>query len=222
MSDRPARRPPAASASPTKGEQTRAAILDTACKISSRDGLDQITIGGLADATGMSKSGLFAHFGSREELQLAVLARGEELFAQNVVVPALKEPRGVPRLRALFTHWLEWTDSAALPGGCIMLGAAAEFDDRPGVVRDALVRGQRAWMETLKKAVRLSIEEGHLAPDTDTEQFAFECFGVALAYHYHRRLLGDARARRKALAAHDALIDRHRAVAARRVRALSR
>jgi len=103
-----------------------------------------------------------------------------------------------------------------------MLGAAAEFDDRPGAVRDELVRGQRAWMETLKKAVRLAIDEGHLAPDTDAEQFAFECLGVALAFHHHRRLLGDARARRKALAAHDALIDRHRAVAARRVRAISR
>jgi AcrR family transcriptional regulator len=222
MSDRPTRHSPAPSALPSKGEQTRAAILDTACKVCSRDGLDQITIGSLAEATGMSKSGLFAHFGSREELQLAVLARGEQLFADTVIVPALKEPRGVPRLRALFARWLEWTDSAALPGGCIMLGAAAEFDDRPGAVRDALVRGQRAWMELLKKAVRLAVEEGHLRPDTDTEQFAFECFGVALAFHYHRRLLGDARARRKALAAHDALIERHRAIPARRVRAVSR
>lgn len=220
MSDRPVHRSP--SLSPSKGEQTRAAILDTACKVCSRDGLDQITIGTLAEASGMSKSGLFAHFGSREELQLAVLTRGEELFAHNVIEPALKEPRGVPRLRALFAHWLEWTDSAALPGGCIMLGAAAEFDDRPGAVRDALVRGQRAWMETLKKAVRLSVEEGHLAAGTDAEQFAFECLGIALAFHYHRRLLGDTRARRKALAAHDALIDRHRAVPARRVRAVSR
>ncbi len=205
----------------TKGDQTRAAILDTALKLASRDGLDGLTIGTLAEATGLSKSGLFAHFGSREELQLAVLAHGEALFGEKVMQPALAEPRGVPRLRALFSHWINWTDSGELPGGCVMLGAAAEYDDRPGPVRDALVRGQRAWTEVLKKAARLALEEGHLRPDTDVEQFVFECFGIALSFHHYRRLLGDARARRKALAAHEDLIARHLAAAAprRRLRA---
>jgi len=193
-------------------------------RLASRDGLDGLTIGTLADATGLSKSGLFAHFGSREDLQLAVLAHGEALFADKVLKPALGVPRGVPRLRALFSNWLDWTDSCELPGGCVMLGAAAEFDDRPGPVREALVRGQRAWIEVLKKAVRLALEEGHLRPDTDVEQLVFECFGIALSFHHFRRLLGDARARRKALAAHEALIARHLAAAAprRRLRAVSR
>jgi len=209
---------------PRKGEQTRAAILDTAVKLASRDGLDSLTIGTLAEATDMSKSGLFAHFGSREELQLAVLAHGEALFAEKVLRPALQRPRGIPRLKALFSHWLDWTDSAELPGGCVMLGAAAEFDDRPGPVRDALVRGQRAWIDMLKKAVRLAIDEGQLRPDTDVEQFVFECFGIDLSFHHHRRLLDDPRARRKALAAHDDLIARHRAAATprRRLRAVAR
>lgn len=200
---------------PSKGEQTRAAILEAALALASRDGLDSLTIGTLADATGMSKSGLFAHFGSREDLQLAVLAQGEALFGAKVLQPALKKPRGVARLRALFANWLDWTGSSER-GGCVMLGAAAEFDDRPGPVRDALARGQRAWSAILQKAVRLAIEEGELRPDTDVEQFVFECFGIALSFHHHARLLGDARARRKALSAHEVLITRHLAAAARR------
>jgi len=200
----------------SKGEQTRATILDAAVKLASRDGLDSLTIGTLADTTGLSKSGLFAHFGSREELQLAVLAHGEALFGSRVLQPALAQPRGVARLRALFANWLDWTGSSER-GGCVMLGAAAEFDDRPGPVRDALVRGQRAWSAVLQKAVRIAIEEGQLRPDTDVEQFVFECFGIALSFHHHARLLGDARARRKALAAHEELITRHLAAAPRRL-----
>jgi len=200
---------------PRKGEQTRAAILDAGVGLASRDGLDSLTIGTLADATSLSKSGLFAHFGSREELQLAVLAQAEALFGAKVLQPALAQPRGVARLRALFANWLAWTGSSER-GGCIMLGAAAEFDDRPGPVRDALVRGQRAWIAVLQKAVRLALDEGQLRPDTDVEQFVFECFGIALSFHHHARLLGDARARRKALAAHEDLITRHLAAAPRR------
>jgi len=200
----------------SKGEQTRATILDAAVKLASRDGLDSLTIGTLADTTGLSKSGLFAHFGSREELQLAVLAHGEALFGSRVLQPALAQPRGVARLRALFANWLDWTGSSER-GGCVMLGAAAEFDDRPGPVRDALVRGQRAWSTVLQKAVRIAVEEGQLRPDIDVEQFVFECFGIALSFHHHARLLGDARARRKALAAHEELITRHLAAAPRRL-----
>ena len=196
---------------PGKGEQTKAAIVDTATRLASRDGLDSLTIGTLAAATGMSKSGLFARFGSREELQLAVLAHSEALFNEKVLEPAIRKPRGIPRLRALFANWLDWTESAELPGGCVMLGAAAEFDDRPGPVRDALVKSQRAWTGILKKAVRMAIDEGHLRPDTDLQQFVFECFGIALACHHHRRLLGDAHARDRAIAAHDDLIARHSA-----------
>ena len=193
----------------TKGERTRAAILDEALRLVSKAGLDGLTIGTLADATDMSKSGLFAHFGSRDELLLAVLAHGQAEFTEVVFQPAMAKPRGLPRLRAMFVNWLDWTESAELPGGCPMIGGAAEFDDRPGPVRDMLAGGQRTWIETLKRAVRQAIEERQLAADTDPEQIAFEMFGIALVVHHHRRLLGYRKARERALAALDSLFQRH-------------
>jgi len=192
----------------TKGERTRAAILDEGVRIVSQAGLDGLTIGTLAEATGMSKSGLFAHFGSRDELLLAVLAHGRDRFTEIVLKPAMDHPRGVPRLRAMFVNWLDWTESADLPGGCPMIGGAAEYDDRPGAVRDALASGQRAWVEVLQRAVNQAIEQGQLAPDTDPEQIAFEMFGIALVVHHHRRLLGYTKARSRALEAFEALVAR--------------
>jgi len=199
----------AALAAQTKGERTRAAILDAGFHIVSKAGLEGLTIGTLAAATGMSKSGLFAHFGSREELLIAVMDRGQQEFVKVVINPALARPRGLPRLKALFTAWLGWTESADLPGGCPMIGGAIEFDDKPGPVRDALAAGQRAWIDTLTRAVRQAIEHGQLAPDADPEQISFELFGIALVVHHHRRLLGYDKARARALAAYDALIERH-------------
>jgi AcrR family transcriptional regulator len=192
----------------SKGERTRATILDEALRIVSKAGLDGLTIGTLAEATGMSKSGLFAHFGSREELLLAVLAHGQAEFAEVVFQPAMAKPRGLPRLRSMFVNWLDWTESAELPGGCPMIGGASEFDDKPGPVRDMLAGGQRAWIETLKRAVRQAVEEGQLAKDTDPEQIAFEIFGIALVVHHHRRLLGYRKARERALIALDSLLKR--------------
>ena len=193
----------------TKGERTRATILDEALRIVSKAGLDGLTIGTLADATGMSKSGLFAHFGSREDLLLAVLAHGQAEFTEVVFQPAMAKPRGLPRLRAMFVNWLDWTESAELPGGCPMIGGASEYDDKPGPVRDLLAGGQRAWIETLKRAVRQAVEEDQLARDTDPEQIAFEIFGIALVVHHHRRLLGYRKARERALVALDALLERY-------------
>ena len=195
--------------SQTKGERTRAAILDEALRIVSKAGLDGLTIGTLADATGMSKSGLFAHFGSREELLLAVLAHGQAEFAEVVFQPAMAKARGLPRLRSMFVNWLDWTESAELPGGCPMIGGASEFDDRPGPVRDMLAGGQRTWIETLKRAVRQAVEEGQLGAETDPEQIAFEIFGIALVVHHHRRLLGYKKARERALVALDSLLKRY-------------
>ncbi|HTG97937.1 MAG TPA: TetR/AcrR family transcriptional regulator [Burkholderiales bacterium] len=192
----------------TKGERTRAAILDAALRIVSKAGLDGLTIGTLADATGMSKSGLFAHFGSREELLLAVLAHGQAEFTEVVFQPAMAKPRGLPRLKAMFTNWLDWTESADLPGGCPMIGGATEFDDKPGPVRDMLAGGQRTWIETLKRTVRQAVEEGQLPAGTDPEQIAFEMFGIALVVHHHRRLLGYPKARARALAALEKLLSR--------------
>jgi AcrR family transcriptional regulator len=205
----------------TKGERTRAAILDEALKIVSKSGLDGLTIGTLADATGMSKSGLFAHFGSREELLLAVLAHGQDQFTKVVFNPAMDHPRGTPRVRAMFVNWLDWTESAELPGGCPMIGGATEFDDKPGPVRDMLAAGQRTWIETLKRGVRQAIEQGQLVANTDPEQIAFEMFGIALVVHHHRRLLGYSKARSRALTALESLFERH-AAPAKPLRAVSR
>jgi AcrR family transcriptional regulator len=205
----------------TKGEQTRAAILDAALKIASKLGLEGLTIGSLADATGMSKSGLFAHFGSREDLQLAVLEHAAQLYGNRVFLPALKIERGLPRLRALFAQWLEWTLSSGLPGGCIMISAAAEYDDRPGPIRDAVIANQRRGMAIEEKAVRLAIEEGHLRADTDAEQIAFEMLGIVLASHNHRRLLSDGESKKRALTAFEQLVARH-AATTKKLKAVSR
>jgi len=196
---------------PSKGEQTRATILDEALKISSRLGLEGLTIGSLAEATGMSKSGLFAHFGSREDLQLAVLEHAAQRYGERVFMPALKIERGLPRLRALFGHWLDWTLSSGLPGGCIMISAAAEYDDRPGPIRDAVIANQHRGNAISQKAVRLAIDEGHLNANTDPEQIAFEMLGIVLASHNHRRLLGDKEARKRSLLAFEQLIARNAA-----------
>lgn len=198
-----------ATATTRKGEQTRTAILDEALRVASKLGLEGLTIGGLADATGMSKSGLFAHFGSREDLQLAVLEHAAQRYGETVLMPALKIERGLPRLRAMFEHWLDWTLASGLPGGCIMIAAAAEYDDRPGPIRDAVIANQHRGNAVTRKAVRLAVEEGHLKPDTDPEQISFELLGIVLASHNHRRLLGDKEARKRALTAFDELIARH-------------
>ncbi len=193
----------------SKGEQTRTAILDEALKVASRLGLEGLTIGSLADATGMSKSGLFAHFGSREGLQLAVLEHAAQRYGEQVLMPVLKIERGLPRLRAMFERWLDWAIASGLPGGCIMIAAAAEYDDRPGPIRDAVIANQHRGDAVVQKAVRLAIEEGHLREDTDPEQIAFELLGIVLATHNHRRLLGDREARKRALVAFEQLVARH-------------
>ncbi|MBI2752049.1 MAG: TetR/AcrR family transcriptional regulator [Betaproteobacteria bacterium] len=202
----------------SKGEETRAAILEAGAKIASKLGLEGLTIGSLAEATGMSKSGLFAHFGSREELQLAVLGYGAQRFGAMVVEPALKVTRGLPRLRAMFSNWVDWTIASGLPGGCILISAAYEYDDRPGPIRDAVVRQQKLGVSVLEKAVRIAIEEDHLRPDTDPEQFAFEMFGLVMVNHHHRRLLGDREAHRRSLEGFEGLVARHLAPASARNR----
>ena len=157
----------------------------------------------------MSKSGLFAHFGSREGLQLAVLEHAAQRYGERVLMPALKIERGLPRLRAMFERWLDWAIASGLPGGCIMIAAAAEYDDRPGPIRDAVIANQHRGNALTQKAVRLAIEEGHLRGDTDPEQISFELLGIVLAAHNHRRLLGDREARKRALLAFEQLIARY-------------
>ena len=195
-----------------KGEQTRTLILNEAVALASQVGLEGLSIGSLAGRLDMSKSGLFAHFGSKEDLQVRTLRRAQELFLEQVVSPALKQAQGLPRLRNLFSNWLAWLESNDdLPGGCLMLAACVEYDDRPGAVRDLLVAGQRELRGAIAKAIRLAIDEGHLEPQTDPWQLTFELFGVVLAAHHDLRLLGDPRALERAGDALERLIEAHRA-----------
>lgn len=189
-----------------KGEQTRQAILDEAFSLASCIGVGGLSIGVLAERTNMSKSGLFAHFGSKEELQLAVLRESQRRFANVVLRPALRLPRGLARLRAVIVNWLDWTRAVNLPGGCVINAAAAEFDDQPGPLRDEVRNALLALRRSLGEIVAKAIEAGELRPDTDIEQFVFELNGIYQATQQNRRLFNDPDADRRALAAFDRLV----------------
>ncbi len=171
-----------------KGQQTRAAILEAALGLASHMGLEGLSIGALAEVTQMSKSGVFAHFGSREELQISVIREYHARFEEEVFFPAIREARGLPRLRALFERWVRRV-SVEIDSGCIYISGAVEFDDRPGPVRDALAGMVRAWHAALERAIRVAIDEGHLLPDTDPTQMLFELHGLILALHHDARFL---------------------------------
>jgi AcrR family transcriptional regulator len=171
-----------------KGQQTRAAILEAALSQASHMGLEGLSIGALAEVTQMSKSGVFAHFGSREELQISVIREYHARFEEEVFFPAIREPRGLPRLRALFERWVRRV-SVELDSGCIYISGAVEFDDRPGPVRDALADMVQAWQAALERAIDLAVDEGHLRADTDPLQLLFETHGLILALHHDARFL---------------------------------
>jgi len=191
----------------SKGERTHTAILDHATGLASQVGLTGLTIGALAGDLELSKSGLFAHFQSKETLQIEVLEHAARRFSETVVCPALHEPRGARRMQALFDRWIAWERDEALPGGCIFVAAAAELDDRPGLVRDRLVALQRDWIDVLATSVRKGIESGSFRADADPEQFAQDMYGVMLALHFHSRLLNDAAAEARARRAFAALLE---------------
>jgi len=193
-----------------KGEQTRSAIVAAACELAARDGLEGLTIGALAERMHMSKSGVFAHFGSREDLQIAVLKAYEQRFVQDVLVPGLDAPRGLRRLRAIFDHWLERTAVEAA-SACIWISGATEYDDRPGPVRDELVGMVRSWQRELVRAIRQAVETGELRADTDTGDLVFDLYGVILVLHHDARLLDSPDALARARRAFDRLISTYAA-----------
>jgi len=182
-SDRSLRRAPL-----HKGRQTRATILDAALGLASQMGLEGLSIGALAEVTQMSKSGVFAHFGSREELQISVIREYHAKFEVEVFYPAMREARGLPRLRSLFERWVKRV-SVEIDSGCIYISGAVEFDDRPGPVRDALAEMVVAWHSALQRAIHQAVEEGHLVGDTDATQMLFELHGLILALHHDARFL---------------------------------
>ena len=194
----------------SKREATHGMILDRALAMASALGLGGLSIGGVAREAGLSKSGLFAHFKSKEDLQLQVLESAVERFIESVVAPALRRPRGEPRVLALFDNWMAWESSSAMPGGCPFIAAASELDDRPGRLRDYLVSAQRDWMDALATAARIAVEEGHFREDLDGEQFAYELYSIILAFHHFDRLLRDPRSRERARQAFEDLIHQSR------------
>ncbi|MEK7346936.1 MAG: TetR/AcrR family transcriptional regulator [Pseudomonadota bacterium] len=180
-----------------KGQQTKAVIIDAALGLASQIGLEGLSIGALAEVTGMSKSGVFAHFGSREELQISVIREYHDRFEAEVFYAAMQQPRGVPRLQALFDNWMVRT-SAEIDSGCIYISGAVEFDDRTGPVRDALASSVGTWQSALRRAVELAQEEGQLSRASDAHQIAFEIHGLILALHYEARFLRNSQATERA------------------------
>ncbi|MBD8544663.1 MAG: TetR/AcrR family transcriptional regulator [Massilia sp.] len=192
-----------------KGEQTRAAILDVALELASRNGLEGLTIGLLADRMSMSKSGVFAHFGSREDLQLEVVKLYHHRFEQEVFYPSIKETRGLPRLVAMYTRWVKRV-SVEIASGCIYISGAVEYDDREGPIREELVSMVRAWQGALLRSVEQAIELRHLHTGFDAEQLVFEMHGLILALHHDARFLRNPGAVERARAGFERLIENYR------------
>ena len=183
-----------------KGAFTRQAILQEAMDLASVNGLEGLTIGSLAEATGLSKSGLFAHFGSKEELQLATVQAARALFQERVLRPAFQSPRGLKRLCAVLASWMDYAEREMFRGGCFFAATSVEFDGRPGPVRDLLAVCMTDWRGTLARLVREAKESGELSKGADPEQLAFEFYALAFGangiFQLHRDHQAFAMARR--------------------------
>jgi AcrR family transcriptional regulator len=192
-----------ASAQPraSRGERTRQEILAVAVQIASAEGLEDLTIGRLAEELGMSKSGLFAHFGSKEDLQLATIETAREIFIAEVINPALSAEHGLPRLYALFESWISYMERGVFRGGCFFDSVAVEFDGRPGPIRDRIFTLMNAWFDGLVEEVRRAQSNAQLISDIEPAQLAFEFQALGLAVNWAHQLLGDEQAFDRARAA---------------------
>lgn len=195
-----------------KGEATRTQIIGRALRMAHAVGLEGLTFGELASALDLSKSGLFAHFASKEALQLEVIQELVDRFVASIIRPAFTRARGEPRIKALFTHYAEWVREHDDGGrGCLLTQLQYEWADRPGRVRETLRVAEKAWFETLAKACRIAIEEKHFKAALDAEQFAYELLGIFVLYQHALRFFDDPRALQRATHAFTALIERSRA-----------
>jgi AcrR family transcriptional regulator len=192
----------------TKGNETKTAILDTALDMASELGLEGVTIGILAKATKMSKSGLFAHFQSKENLQIETLKHAGRIFAETVVVPALRTEAGLPRIKALVNNWVDWASRHT--GGCVFVAASNEFSDREGNVRASLLRQQKAWIRTLRNVAQSAIKTGEFRKDCDCDQFVFELYSLLLGFHLYHHLLHSEGIETRQTVALDQLFDKYR------------
>ncbi|NYI00807.1 TetR/AcrR family transcriptional regulator [Cupriavidus plantarum] len=173
-----------------KGQLTRAAIIEQALASASQVGFEQLSLATLAADTRMSKSGLYAHFKSKEALQEAVLERAAERFGEIVVQPAMRAPRGVPRVQTLFDGYLEWVGGTVTGGRCLFMALAQEYRDRPGVIRDQLVQALKDWHSTIARVIRDAIDEGAVRADVEPRQFAFDMVGIGMSFQTSFKLLG--------------------------------
>lgn len=187
---------------------TRERILDQGLALMSQAGLEGVTLGVLAQQVGMSKSGLFAHFRSKEEVQIRLLEHTAVVGAARIIAPSMKEPRGLPRLKALVKNWFGWAPRAGLPGGCPVAAGMFEFDDVAGRVRDKIAEMEAAWRGLLMQTVAEAIESGHLRRDLDAAQFVWELCGIYLSHHAAQRFLKSPDADRRAQTAFAALLER--------------
>ena len=190
----------------TKGSDTKQMILEAGLDMASQLGLESVSIGALAKAVNMSKSGLFAHFQSKENLQNDIMHYAGELFSSGVVVPALKVEAGIPRIQALVDNWIHWTSK--LTGGCIFVQASNDLKDRPGIVREYLIRQQEAWIDCLKRIAESAVRVGDFRQGIDCGQFAFEFYSLLLGFHLYHTLLENADIRKRQQTALEELIKR--------------
>ena len=177
-----------------KGEDTKLIVLEAGLDMASQLGLECVTIGNLAKTTNMSKSGVFAHFQSKENLQIEILHYAAQLFSEGVIIPALKIEAGIPRIRALVDNWIQWTSE--LTGGCIFVSASADFSDRPGKVRDVLLNQQKEWIDCLKRIAQSAVQVGDFRQNIDDDQFAFDLYSLLLGFHLYYNLLDDVETRK--------------------------
>jgi len=184
-----------------RGDSTRRAILGKAMHVASSEGLEGLSIARLAGELGMSKSGLFAHFGSKEELQLSTIRAARRVFSDEAIAPAMETKKGIERLDALMGAWLDYIVNEVFPGGCVLMEAAAEFDNRPGPVRDLIAETMSMWMELLVDQARRAVERGELAAGTDPAQLAWELHAFGLSLNWDRQLNGAGGARDRAATA---------------------
>ena len=191
----------------TKAELTRATILDAAVDMASESGLESLTIGSVAERAGLSKSGVFSRFGSREELQLAVLQEYERRFVDDVLLPSLREKPGLPRLASMFRRWVERVRREELARGCLFVGSSFEYDDRPGALREAVLAGVDAWRAQLARAARQALEFGHLRREIDVDQLVFEIYSLMLGLHHDARFRKDPQAVERVVAAFERLVE---------------
>ena len=177
----------------TKGSRTKKAILDRAAALATQEGLEPLSIGRLAEATGMSKSGLFAHFGSKEELQLATVDHAAAMFVEEVITPAREAPRGLARVWALCDRMVDYAERQVFPGGCFFAATASEFNNRPGPVRDRIAEMMRSWLSYVEHAIKQAQEMGEIDPGQDPAEIAFQLDAFAQAANAQFQLFRDPR-----------------------------